>query len=151
MILQTDKRLNVDINKYGCYFMGLLFIASKYACVSFSPTNIEDTYYKAVDENWLGSDCYVKNPAEILRYFGLEVDHVRKEAGDLYESGWKETEIMQFLRSYKSGTGIKSYYHFVVGAGENRIAYDPMGISNAVRYGHIESKRIVRFKKDYYA
>ena len=47
-----------------------------------------------------------------------------------------EIEILRFESSYGS--------HFVVGDGGGHVAYDPWGVSRAVRQGRIESKRIFR-------
>lgn len=141
MILQTYHKFNTKINKYGCYFLSLVYLASQKAKVTFDVDDIKLFYERFVDEDLMTDTCYVKQPGKMLREMGLNVDYDGKcEAHVPACRG--QYEILCFRRSYINNGKAVSYKHFVVGDGFGHVAYDPMGVSNAVKHGHLESKRI---------
>jgi hypothetical protein len=98
-------------------------------------------YEYFVEHGWMRDNCYILSPGSILRYLGVAVDYAGKRDGPS-PCCRGEYEILCFRRSYiKNGKQV-SYKHFVVGDGLGHVAYDPIGMSNAVKHGHLESKRI---------
>lgn len=141
MILQTDTYFPEEVRRYGCYFMALIFLASQKASRSFSKSDVLFFYEYFIENEWMKPSCYILDPGAILRYLNLPVDYEGKREGHA-PCCRDEYEILCFRRSYiKDGKDV-SYIHFVTGDGHGHVAYDPIGMSNAVKKGHLESKRI---------
>ncbi|MBW2675137.1 MAG: DUF261 family protein [Deltaproteobacteria bacterium] len=146
MILQTDPILNEYINKYGCYFMSILFLVNKHTSRGFDRADINHIYDRLTDpkiaNNWMTVKCFLNNPQVIFTFLGLPMAGVMK-AHPRYDTSAEQLEILRFERSYTNRAGeLITYGHFVAGNGDGHIAYDPAGNSNAVKYGFLESKRI---------
>ena len=141
MIVQQDPFLKPLIQKFGCYFMCILFIVNRYKHRGFDRKIINDLYDFFVGLDWMGTDCYVKHPCEIFNYLGFPVSSIRVEGRD-YICDPDEVEILKFERSYERKGETITYGHFVCGNGCGVVTYDPSGISNAVRLGYLESKRV---------
>lgn len=134
MILQTDSRLIKPINKYGCYFFSILFLGNKYTGYQLDTKLINSFYDYCVKAHWLNEECFVESPEAIFDKMGLPVIY-----HDKHEEPWilcKDDEI-EILR-YEFGT----WKHFVAGDGHGHVAFDPMGVSRAVREGELKDKRI---------
>jgi len=134
MILQTDSRLIVPINKYGCYFMSILFLGNKYTGYQLSTRKINNFYDYCVDSGWMDAECFINDADGIFAEMGL---HTRFH--DKHEDPWilcrdDEIEILRYQ--------IGHWKHFVAGDGHGHVAYDPYGISRAVREGELRDKRI---------
>ncbi len=134
MILQTDKRLDQTINKYGCYFMSLLFVSNKYTGYNLSTTVITKLYNDFIKRGFMDKNCYIQNPSAIMRYLGLAATYNQRHDPPKYKCGKDEIEIL--CLQYKNFT------HFVVGDGRGNIAYNPMG-KTAPDY-YLKSKRIFK-------
>lgn len=137
MILQKDSRLNTAINKYGCYFMSLLWWVNKKVGYEFDPREISRLYNIFIDREDMRRDCFVHRPKRILSYLGLEVEEVTK-TGYSQKCLEGQFEILYFERSSKG----RIIPHFVAGDGEGHVTYDPWGESRTVREGVLTSKRI---------
>ena len=134
MILQTDPRLVNNINQYGCYFMSILFLGNKYTGFKLGTKKINDLYSYCVDCGWMDEGCYINDADGIFAELGL---HTRFH--DKHEAPWiccrdNEIEILRFQ--------IGHWKHFVAGDGHGHVAYDPWGVSRAVREGELRDKRI---------
>lgn len=140
MFLQKDTYFNNEINRYGCYFFSLVYLSSQKASRSFSKGDVSFFYEEFVDRGWMTENCYVLEPVKILRYLNLKVSSVYKTEG--HDPSGDNYEILCFERSYKKDGKEVSYNHFVVGDGLGHVAYDPIGLSNAVKDGFLESKRV---------
>lgn len=130
MILQTDNRLPEVINKYGCYFMSILFLANKHAKTELSIDKIIE-YYELFNELGYMDECYVLFPEEIFKKLRFPVAYNNRHDPVDYFCSKKEIEILCFK--------LNNYTHFVVGDGKGNISYDPMGTS---RSGLLISKRV---------
>jgi len=140
MTLQTDPYLKPKIQRYGCYYLSILFWVNHYTGRGFDRKDINDLYDFLPDE-WMGRDCYVEQPLDIFRYLGFNVrDFSRKGAEYVCQPG--EFEILCFERTYTKAGKEKTYTHFVCGDGNGVVTYDPAGESNAVKYGRLKSKRV---------
>ena len=140
MTLQKDKFLKPAIQKYGCYYMCILFMVNKYINRGFDRKDINDLC-EFIPSGWMGEDCYIKSPVDIFRYLGLNVDDFRREGAD-YACKPGEFEILCFERTYMKEGRPVTYTHFTCGNGTGVVTYDPSGVSNAVRYGTLRDKRV---------
>lgn len=134
MILQTDNRLPAAINKYGCYLMSLLFIANKYTGYKLSTTVISKLYMDFQERGYMDSNCYIQDPAGILKHLGLKAIYNQRHDPPKYKCGKDEIELLCLQYS--------NYNHFVVGDGRGHIAYNPMGRTAPDYY--LKSKRIFK-------
>jgi len=141
MIVQQDPYLKPLIQKFGCYYMCILFIVNRHTRKGFDRKVINDLYDFFIGLDWMEKDCYVKHPVEIFNYLGFPVSSIRVEGRD-YICDDDEIEILRFERSYERAGVVITYGHFVCGNGNGCVTFDPSGISNAVRLGYLESKRI---------
>jgi hypothetical protein len=144
MILQTDNRLLETINKFGCYFMCILFLVNKYIKSQFNPSLINEYHKFFGDMKWydedeedyksvMDNDCFIWRPDIMANHFRL-ANRVKKVGPD-YMCKPGEYEIQCWKRGKQK--------HFVVGDGSGHIAYDPMGVSRTTTEGMLESKRIL--------
>jgi len=134
MILQTDKRLVNPINKWGCYFLSILFLGNKYTGYQLGTKKINNFYDYCVDSGFMDESCYINDADGIFAEMGL---HTRFH--DKHEDPWilcrdNEIEILRYQ--------IGHWKHFCAGDGHGHVAYDPYGISRAVREGELRDKRI---------
>lgn len=135
MILQRDPNLRKEIQKYGCYFMALLWYGNKLACTALDPITIdEEIYTHCIKREWMNKNCYIFNPSAILEYAGVKNIYLGHKPAD-YECRENEFEISKW--------STESTSHFV--ASDNGVVtYDPWGVSKTVKYGILKSKRIFR-------
>jgi len=137
MILQTDARLNRAINKYGCYFFSILFLGVKHTRYALDCGEILDLYLVAIDNGYMDEDLYIEDPDGIFSMMNLVTRYSGKHESNFYECKKDEIEILRYIHP-------EGYGHFVAGDGEGHIAFDPMGMSQAVKHGYMASKRIFK-------
>ena len=80
--------------------------------------------------------CFINSPDTLLRILGWPAKYTGVHEGPEYECKDDEVEILRFELGNQS--------HFVVGDGNGRVTYDPMGVSKTVAEGRLVSKRIFR-------
>jgi hypothetical protein len=130
MNTQTICRI---IGDSGCYFLSLLRL---YGYEMQAPSLFIDfTRLK-----WLDEDCYVRDPAAICNFLDNTKRHRVVYAAADYILQPDEREILRYERK-TTGT---TFSHFVVGNGQGRVEWDPLGDSLTVKNGSLVSKRIVR-------
>lgn len=134
MILQNDRRLNIKIQKYGCYFMSMLFLANMFKGIELSIEKIEQIYNECISKNFMNINCYISNPDKILTYLGLSCEYNNRHDSAFYKCNRNEIEILCIK--------YPTYKHFVVGDGNGNILYNPMGLT--APNGYIESKRVFK-------
>jgi len=120
----------------GCYFLSLVYLAEKYT------ENFIDSaraYAECFKAGWMLQDCYILDPAAILKHLTGEKWGWSKEPAD-YETKPGELEILLYERN----NGSKPVSHFVVGDGSGGLGWDPYGTSRTVAEGKVASKRIFR-------
>lgn len=138
MILQIDQRLRVPINKYGCYFMSLLFLINKYTNLALSAAWINGRIYTgAMQKGFMDANCYMIDPTGFCKWLGWDATYTGKHEPPGYVCKPGEVEILRYEHQ-KYGA------HFVVGDGNGGVAYDPYGVSLSVKEGELKSKRIFR-------
>lgn len=136
MILQTDSRLNKHINKYGCNFMSIAFLANKHGFGQFDTDVLERVYSDAVYNDIMDRDCYIKSYDRLFKMFGLSVKYTGEHEPPGKRCEKNQIELLYFEYPQKSWT------HFVAGDGGGNIAYDPWGVSETCYHGQLVSKRI---------
>ena len=139
MILQRDVRLLTPIQRFGCYYMDIAFLANKYTNCALDAERLNDGYEDCVYAGYMGENCFVDRPAKIFHYFGLAVHYRNEHTVPEYVCGLNELEILFFEWDR---LGKKPWPHFVVGDGAGHVAYDPWGVATAVIHGELRSKRI---------
>ena len=139
MILQRDVRLLTPINKYGCYYCAIAFLANKYTNCPLGVDDLNDGYEDCVSAGYMSADCFVDKPGQIFHYFGLSVYyHNRYDSPScICKDGEVEILFFEYERPNKP-----AWPHFVSGDGAGHVAYDPWGVSTVVRLGQLRSKRI---------
>ena len=135
MILQTDYRLPKQVNKYGCYFMCILWFANKYRHIILDTTYITDFYHECVRHGHMDADCYIHKPDDLFRNQQLYAVYTGKHESPDKPCARGQIEILRWETP-------KGSPHFVAGDGAGHVTYDPMGVSRTVRIGKLESKRI---------
>jgi hypothetical protein len=153
MILQTDPRLNTEIATFGCYFMSCLAHAEKVGAmgVATDPGSILNIFGVAkgrpgnIDPSVmiLGDECFVNDPVALLGLVGVHLTSVTKADKDAVSVA-PGFELLKFHRdaNVPAGMGNAAHDHFVLGDGAGNVAFDPLGESNTVKYGQLDSKRI---------
>lgn len=128
-----DQRIAEIIGKDGCYYFCLLRLAKHVTGITFNP--IEE-YKELTAKGYMGKDCFISYPEQAMKHLTKREWEVRKEDKN-YIAKDKEFEILRFVYEYG---------HFVMGDGKGNAVYDPLGNSNSVSFGRIESKRIYKMK-----
>lgn len=62
---QTSKWFIRQINKYGCYFMSILFLACRFMKKTLLPSQVMHVYEQAIELKYMTFKCYVNNPAKV--------------------------------------------------------------------------------------
>ena len=123
------------IGKTGCYFLSIVHIAEKY---TGKYIDAYLAYGQALVGKTMRDDCYVTDPAALLRMLTGVAWTVTKEAAT-YQANKGEQEVLYFERKDTLATT----GHFVVG-GPDGVSHDPYGDSMTVRKGVLASKRVFR-------
>lgn len=130
MILQTNDRLNTQIQKYGCGVMSLLFHAARYETIRIDGVrDIERIYKELLTAKIIKRDCYIRSWAALAHHVGFHGASARFEGAD-YICQPGEIEILRFQG------------HFTAGNGSGVVTYDPWGRSKAATKP-LKDKRII--------
>ena len=116
--------------------MSILFLVNKYTNFPLSADLINKLYHEFNKYGWMDQECTILNPNAIFGHLKMDVRYTDRHEPPERKTMKSEVEILKFTSPHGS--------HFVVGDGNGNVAYDPYGISKAVRDGSIESKRIFR-------
>ena len=139
MILQTDDRLNKSINKYGCYFMSIVFLVNKHTGLKLSIPIIERLYRECCELGYIEDSnkrkAFIWNAEAVFKHLGLEVKYNDRHDPANYVCHTEEIEIL-CIRVGENWTK-----HFVVGDGYGHVAFDPMGISDIRK---LDSNRVFK-------
>jgi hypothetical protein len=124
------------IGATGCYFLSIVYIAEE---VKAGSIDIYQAYLQAIKDKIINDDCFVNDPAALLRMLTGVKWAVTKENAN-YQKALGEKVILRFERDAKP----LPFGHFVVEGEHNKVEYDPYGESLTVRSGKIVSKRVFR-------
>ena len=106
------------IGDEGCYFLCLRKMAGR------KDEDLLKDYFFCLENGYIDRDCYVKNPIAILSAWGVKYRNVRKD------SSYGQIVV------YKHNANL----HFCLNTDEG--LFDPLGDSNTVKYGHVDSYRL---------
>jgi hypothetical protein len=124
------------IGAEGCYFLSLIYAAEE---ISTRKVDIYAAYLEALSHDYIDERCYIKDPGRLFAMLvggTWEATHQPRD----YVAKPGEVIILRFERR----EGMKVYAHFVVGAPDGSVAYDPYGVSKTVMVGQLVSKRRLR-------
>jgi hypothetical protein len=137
MIYQTDPEFEPDIQRFGCYFISLLFQLNRLFGVPFLDHKVIESIYQHEEIDLdMGKESYMQNPQGIVDFI---IPHKVKYIG--YQDGGYICFTNEFAIQcwYNKAT---DFHHFVAEIG-GIVGYDPIeGGSRTVREGYLESKRI---------
>lgn len=142
MVDQEDLALDPQIQKYGCYFLSILFLSGKLQSMTVHDINV---FRQSLLDNGISDitdDCTVENPEEVFKELGVCVRQIRNIDGSVVLPSQTETPLagLEILCYYWPA---KNFTHFMVGDGHGNIAYDPIHRgSNTAKFGKLKSKRL---------
>ncbi len=150
MILQTNKDLLPALNKYGCYFMSILyanFFYDKDLSDTTDARSINVIFKVAQGLNYVDRDAFVNHPNGISKCFA----HHHGFANYVEYQG-KHDQRYEIVAPDEIilGAWYYRYTHFVVmdgmGNKSKNVIYDPLGNSETVKHGQLMSTRIYRLR-----
>ena len=155
MFLQTDRHFSEAINRFGCYFLSILCQAEIRRNRAFTKDDIISIFisakntgivskerYSETNPTVLVDGCFVSDPVSIFTLAGIRIQSIKKEDAN-YVAKENEIEILQYYRpaNFPNGQTNSEHYHFVASK-NGKVIFDPLGQSNAVKFGYVKSKRI---------
>ena len=151
MLRQTDKMMPEAIQKWGCYFMSVLWHCEQKRQKMFLADEIISIYRACmttgvIDKEVFDKDgklvdgCLVNDPISLFQVAGVRVGSVIKMDAK-YKTGKDEIEILCFHRPKNTPAGMNNseHTHFIPS-----MEWDPIQNSNTVKYGYLKSKRIFK-------
>ncbi|UPA12550.1 DUF261 domain-containing protein [Borrelia venezuelensis] len=132
-VYQSDSRLVVEIQKWGCYLLSLHYYVSMFTEQNFEFYDINDNYHKFINLGYIKDNCYILNPCKILNYFRIkrcvryENQHYRCSSG--------EFEISEVRIKNTPGS------HFMA-TNNTSVLYDSLKLKERGREYHLKSKRV---------
>jgi hypothetical protein len=128
-IVQTDTRLNEQINRAGCLYRSLQMLAEIHARRTLTPDDIMALYTRAVEGGTMREDCFVLDHAAIIRAaqatLGMppKARYVfRRTPEDKAHDFDIKVPPSAFIRHYKTANG---FGHFVVADRFGHVQWDP--------------------------
>ncbi len=146
MILQTDSKLNISINKWGCYYLSIFYITLKVnkEKICPDPEIINSLAKKCLEKQCMDDYCYVMNPTSVSKIISqfFRFTYFCQYTGN-HSTQYLSNNTVEIL-----GCWYDKKTHFVVmnGMGKNKnfVEYDPMGKSNTVENGKMISTRVYK-------
>ena len=145
MIFQTDDEFEPDIQKYGCYFLSLLWQFNRLLGAPALDHKVIEVIYNTcehTDANNNGvtdmaPEAFIADPQGVCDFLAPGRVHFVGKVSAAYVCHPGEFAIQAW---YNPAT---KFTHFVAEGPDGRVAYDPIeGGSRTVREGAIDSKRI---------
>jgi hypothetical protein len=146
MVYQTDSEFEPDIQKYGCYFLSLLFQLNRlFGTPSLDHKVIEVIYNDCehTDANNNGvtdmaPEAFISDPQGVL-------DFIVPGKAQFVGMGGKDHLCQNGEFAIQCWYNPNTKFHHFVAELDGRVGYDPIeGGSRTVREGFIESKRIYK-------
>lgn len=137
-MIEARQKLMATMGDTGCYFLSIIRAAEK---LTDKRIDAIDAYIYCHNRAWLGSDCFVHEPASIMSYLTLTNWTMSKE-----DVTYKPQPGEVVIYRYERTTTLKTYGHFVLAGDDGTIDYDPLGNSQTVMNGKLVSMRVFRRK-----
>lgn len=146
------QKIALKIGAEGCYYLSLLRVAEIHKGMNFDAIELYSRFRKSfelqengVNQVWLGEDCYVYKPENILKDLTHSfIVYVNKVYDLTYEPRLNEYLIGLYEWKKDSET---TYYHFVLLNNDKQVIWDPLETSNTVKYGKLVSLRVIGLSK----
>ena len=114
------------IGKSGCYFLSLLYVTNNLP-------NALPLYDRFIEKGWMENDCFIKDPLSIIS------DLTGKKYMVYKNDAFKKADI---AIAYFYNPKTKLHHFVVVDTKSGEVKYDPLGNSNTVANGKVESYRL---------
>jgi len=138
------------IQKWGCYFMSVLYHAETERMKPFYADEIISIYRACIATGVIGKEvftngvltdgCFVNDPISLFQVAGVRVSSVVKMDAK-YVALPREIELLCFYRP--AGVNNAEHTHFVPGI-DGKPCWDSIQDSNTVKLGYLKSKRIFK-------
>lgn len=116
-MLKQNNISDINIKKYGCYFLCLLFLVEKRLNREMREQEILEIYIDSVKKEFIKENCYILKPDELLnysfRYFNLRY----KAKSELINLPNATDFIAKMITHYQT-------VHFVVIDKDDKIIFD---------------------------
>lgn len=144
-IRQTNKRLKAVIQKYGCLFMCFAYSSPMIFAGEEGEDALNNLWDEAVKKGYISGDLNKDGDyddageAEVKDHNGLcSLFALKCEYDDKHH---RATEVPTLKVRHVFGCYKWKSSHFVVLDRERRVVFDPMGVSETVRNGKLDSMR----------
>ena len=138
MCTEPRQRMMVTIGAEGCLLLSIVHLAEG---VRGTRVDALKAYVDALADGLIRDDCYVLDPARLMSVLTVQEGWVCLNPGlPITPCQPGDLEVLRFERQ----TPATLYTHFVVGDGQGRVAWDPLGDSMSVAQGHLAGRRIFR-------
>jgi len=130
----------------GCYYLSILELARRVSGRLLDPIACYDIFTQRRNKDgvfFMAPDCFVNDPVGIFEYCSGEEQVEFFKTTDLsFNMGENDVACLRYEWK-KTGATLS---HFVCADHNGVIDWDPMGISNTVRYGSPMSYRVFRMR-----
>ena len=128
------QKIMERIGSEGCYLLSLVRAAE---LIDKCRIDAVTVYENALEKGFIGADCYIHSPAQVMESMVGGTWFVRKESAS-YRIKPSDVAILRFERKTLS----KVWTHFVLADQDGSVYYDPYGDSRTVGQGQLVSMRI---------
>lgn len=144
-MINSIQKLAEELGEWGCYFFSLCWLAEDTQGLQL---NYLSEYADAKSKGMFDEQCNVTDGGRLFTFLchtPISYTVVKAGEGHPLPLDYKllpgEREILRY--EYIDSTG-KTWAHFVVGDGNQKCLFDPLGDSNSVAKGKVVSRRIIR-------
>lgn len=136
----SKQKIAKNIGDNGCYFLSVVYLAEELVKNRFDIIQLFAIANKKITGGlqWIEDDCFMNYPNLLLNYLTGKEVKVRKETDISYYP--KNNEYI--IGCFKWKTTGTTYSHFVVLDKNKNVIYDPLGQSNTVINGKLDSLRV---------
>ena len=135
LVLQTDPRLNVMINSYGCFYRSVLGIAETHLQTGLNAGEIESIYQMAVEmgADFMLPDCTLKRYAaggalavvgfRYMRHHEFDCRQVGSISADSFKVSWWGPRKYNY--TVLLGRTVNGNRHYRLGDSSGTLIFDP--------------------------
>lgn len=154
---QTDMPLDKNINKYGCFFMSMVYwfnlVVNK---VDLGYNRLNNLWLTAIDKKIISGDenkdgdmddaneLLIMDKNALLKLAELKLEYVGSFSPDKVDKKTGQYYIGEFYREWTEKGKKKSFTHFAVIDESFKCVYDPIENSNTVKNGVLKTVRVFR-------
>ena len=134
------------IGAEGCYYLSILELARRLTGRQLDPIALYDVFTQRRNSQgafFMNPDCFVNDPVGIFEFVTGEEQVEFFKTPDL-DFSFKPEDLACIRYEWKTTGAVRS--HFVCADSDGQVNWDPLGISNTVRFGTPMSYRVFRIK-----